>query len=166
MTQWNIDTTDIQMVGQFDIVIIFPTGAQAQWYLDNCYDHWPKLIVASADNEYPKNQTLRKTFLHNWCSNKKLTIVLFGWHCMQNMPTCASTNVVTLDKWIIESCRTKDASIYNELEMDWNPVKLARIIRALSETSTTRNSNFDYKTVKKEMYDFDKVPEWLINLIK
>lgn len=166
MTQWKLNTDSIEMVGQYDIVILFPTASQAEWYLDNCYDHWPKLVVASADNEYPKNKSLRKTFLHNWCSNKKLTIVLFGWHCLENMPKCASTNVITLDKLIMESCRDKDASIYNSLEMNWDPIMLARMIRALSETSTTRNSNFDYRTVKHEMYDFTKVPDWLIDLIK
>jgi hypothetical protein len=50
--------------------------------------------------------------------------------------------------------------------LDWNPIKLARIIRGICETTSTRNAGFAYRDVKKDMHDFSKVPAWLIDLIK
>lgn len=164
---WDIaGKDDIAMIGQFRHVILFDTADQAKWYLDNCYDHWPRIIVMSTDGVYPKNNTLKRAVQHNWVSNSELIVLVMGWHSLQNMPQPATKAIFTLDRWIVDSCRDRDDSIYSELAIDWNPVKLSRIIRCLCETVTTRNTGFGYRGVKSEMYDFDKLPEWLVDLIK
>lgn len=165
--QWQITNGDsIPSVNLFRRIILFDTAKQAKWYLDNCYDHWPKVVVMSADGVYPKNYTLQKTAKHNWLSNSGLTIFVMGWHSLEKMPKPATKIVFSLDRLIVESCRDRDDSMYSELILDWNPIKLARIIRGICETTSTRNAGFAYRDVKTDMHDFSKVPAWLIDLIK
>lgn len=165
--QWNITSGDaIPSVNLFRRIILFDTATQAKWYLDNCFDHWPKVVIMSADGVYPKNHALKNVVKHNWLSNSELTIFVMGWHSLGKMPKPASKITFSLDRLIMEACRDRDDSMYSEVRLDWNPIKLARIIRGICETTNTRGSSFGYRDANEDMHDFSKVPNWLIDLIK
>ena len=161
-----LNSNNIPMIAGISHVIIFPTAEQAEWYLDNCYDYWPKLVVMSADGKYPTHQKLNAAAHNAWERDTKLSIFVMGWHLLDSMPEPATSRVFTLDQLFVDSCRRHNASIFNDIiNKEFTPISLARTIRALMETSTSKGSAIGVQQVKPEMYNWRRMPPWIYDLI-
>lgn len=164
----NTAAIDISMqLNRMTVLVVFPDAERAQWYMDNCFEYYTRVIVVSADGVYPYHHALKDSVSRLW-QDPNTSIIVFGSYCIEDDPPAGT--VFNFDKWAVELARTRTSSIHNSIaDLDWvnDPIKLARMIEIFANSRNNRNGKtINIRSVKQENYNWNKLPKIINFLIK
>ncbi len=164
----NVAEIDISMqLSRGVVLVVLPDAERADWYMENCYEYYTRVIVVSADGVYPYHHKLKELVKDLW-EDPTTNIFVFGNWCIQDNPPAG--NVFSLDRWAVELSRKRSSRIHKSVaSLDWteDPIVLARMIRIFASGKNYRNSSdINMYNVKQQNHNFEKIPEKLHFLIK
>lgn len=164
----NTAAIDISMqLNRMTVLVVFPDAQRAQWYMDNCYEYYTRVLVVSMDGVYPYHHALKDSVKRLW-EDPDTNIIVFGMHCIEDNPP--QGNVFSFDKWAIELCRKRSSPIHRSvapLRFGDDPVMLARMVEIFANSHNARNKKgISMRSVKQENYDWGRMPGWIRKLIE
>ena len=127
-----IDTSkiDISMKqNRMTVLVVFADKNRANWYMENCFEYYTRVLVTSMDGIFPKHPELKTDVKKLWRDNNA-NLIVFGTHCIENNPPAG--NVFSFDKWAIEYARRRSNVVQRSVaNLDWadDPIRIARMVQ-------------------------------------
>ena len=153
-------------LNRMTVLVVFPDAERAQWYIDNCFEYYTRVIVVSMDGVYPYHHALKDSVNRLW-QDPNTSIIVFGSYCIEDNPPAGV--VFNFDKWAIELARTRTSTIHDSIaNLNWmdDPKTLARMIEIFANSRNNRNGKtVNIHNVKHENYNWNKLPETVRKLI-
>jgi len=154
-------------LNRMTVLVVFPDADRAQWYMDNCFEYYTRVLVVSMDGVYPYHHALKDSVKNLW-EDPNTSIIVFGTHCIQDNPPAG--HVFSFDKWAVELCRKRSSPIHRSiapLTFGDDPIMLARMIEIFANSRNNRNNQgINMHNVKQENYDWNRMPKWINRLIE
>jgi hypothetical protein len=165
-----IDTSkiDISMKqNRMTVLVVFADKNRANWYMENCFEYYTRVLVTSMDGIFPKHPELKTDVKKLWRDNNA-NLIVFGTHCIEDNPPAG--NVFSFDKWAIEYARRRSNVVQRSVaNLDWadDPISIARMVEVFANSRNNRNNiPLNMYSVKETNYDWDRLPKTLKRLIR
>ena len=67
------------------VLVVFADKNRANWYMENCFEYYTRVLVTSMDGIFPKHPELKTDVKKLWRDNNA-NLIVFGTHCIEDNP--------------------------------------------------------------------------------